>query len=44
MLKDAGVDASRMSVKGLGETQPIDAALTDEARMKNRRVAITVKQ
>jgi outer membrane protein OmpA-like peptidoglycan-associated protein len=44
MLKDAGVDTSRMSVKGLGETQPVDAALTDEARMKNRRVTITVKQ
>ncbi len=44
MFKDAGVDASRMSIKALGETQPLDAALTDDARMKNRRVAITVKQ
>lgn len=44
MLKDAGVDATRMSVKALGETDPLDPALTDEARMKNRRVAITVRQ
>jgi outer membrane protein OmpA-like peptidoglycan-associated protein len=42
-LKDAGVDASRMSVKALGESQPLDPALTDEARMKNRRVEITPK-
>ncbi len=44
MLKDAGVDAARMSVKALGESDPLDPALTDEARVKNRRVAITVKQ
>jgi OmpA-OmpF porin, OOP family len=43
MLKDAGVDATRMSTKALGESDPLDTALTDEARTKNRRVAITVK-
>jgi outer membrane protein OmpA-like peptidoglycan-associated protein len=44
MLKDAGVDVSRMSVKGMSELSPIDPATTDEARMKNRRVEITVKK
>jgi outer membrane protein OmpA-like peptidoglycan-associated protein len=43
MLKDAGVDASRMTAKGMGETTPIDPAQTDEARAKNRRVDITAK-
>jgi OmpA-OmpF porin, OOP family len=43
MLTDAGVDASRMTAKGMGETTPIDAAETDEARAKNRRVEITAK-
>lgn len=43
MLTKAGVDAARLSVKALGETSPLDPALTDEARMKNRRVEITVK-
>jgi large repetitive protein len=44
MLEDGGVGASRLSVKALGETTPLDPAVTDEARMKNRRVEITVKQ
>ncbi len=43
MLTDAGVDASRLTVKGYGKTEPLDPALTDEARAKNRRVELTVK-
>ena len=43
MLNDAGVDASRISVKALGESEPLDPAETDEARTKNRRVEITAK-
>ena len=44
MFEKVGVDASRMSIKGYGKTQPLDPALTDEARAKNRRVEISVKQ
>ncbi len=43
MLTEAGVDAARLSVKAFGETKPLDPAVTDEARTKNRRVEITVK-
>jgi outer membrane protein OmpA-like peptidoglycan-associated protein len=43
MLEKAGVDVKRMSVKALGESEPLDPAETDEARAKNRRVEITVK-
>ncbi len=43
MLNDAGVDATRISVKALGESEPLDPAETDEARTKNRRVEITAK-
>jgi outer membrane protein OmpA-like peptidoglycan-associated protein len=43
MLTKAGVEAARLSVKAMGEMQPLDPAVTDEARMKNRRVEITVK-
>ena len=44
MFEKAGVDASRMSIKGYGKSQPLDAGLTDEARAKNRRVEISEKQ
>ena len=43
MLTDAGVGAGRLSIRAFGETKPLDPALTDEARAKNRRVEITVK-
>jgi outer membrane protein OmpA-like peptidoglycan-associated protein len=43
MLTDAGVDAGRLSVKALGESEPLDPAVSDEARTKNRRVEITAK-
>jgi outer membrane protein OmpA-like peptidoglycan-associated protein len=42
MLKDAGVDQARLTTKGFGESVPLDPAETDEARMKNRRVQITI--
>ena len=43
MFEKAGVEATRMSVKGYGKSQPLDPALTDEARSKNRRVEISNK-
>jgi outer membrane protein OmpA-like peptidoglycan-associated protein len=43
MFEKAGVDKTRMSVKGYGKSQPLDAALTDDARAKNRRVEISVR-
>jgi outer membrane protein OmpA-like peptidoglycan-associated protein len=44
MLKEAGVDPSRMTVEFYGETRPLDNATTDEARAKNRRVDVSPKQ
>ncbi len=43
MFETAGVDPARMSLRALGESEPLDPATTDEARAKNRRVEITVK-
>jgi outer membrane protein OmpA-like peptidoglycan-associated protein len=43
MFEKAGVDKARMSIKGYGKSRPLDAALTDEARAKNRRVEISVR-
>jgi outer membrane protein OmpA-like peptidoglycan-associated protein len=43
MFEKAGVDAGRMTTIGFGKLQPLDPALTDEARAKNRRVEISVK-
>ena len=43
MLEQAGVKPERMTIKGMGESMPLDPAETDEARMKNRRVQITAK-
>jgi outer membrane protein OmpA-like peptidoglycan-associated protein len=43
MLTDAGLDPARLSIKAFGETKPLDPALSDEARTKNRRVEIAVK-
>lgn len=41
-LQQAGIDASRLSPIGYSENNPLDPALTDVAREKNRRVEITV--
>jgi outer membrane protein OmpA-like peptidoglycan-associated protein len=43
IIKDAGVDASRLTTVSYGESRPLDPATSDEARAVNRRVEITVK-
>ena len=42
-LSDKGVDASRLTATGYGETKPIDTNDTKEGRAKNRRVEFTVQ-
>ena len=39
----AGVDPSRMTTLGMGESSPIADNSTEEGRMLNRRVTITIK-
>jgi outer membrane protein OmpA-like peptidoglycan-associated protein len=41
-LEQHGVDASRLSSKGYGMTQPVDTNETDEGREHNRRVEMKV--
>lgn len=41
-LTDKGVDAKRLVAKGYGETQPLAANDSDEARAKNRRVQFKI--
>ena len=43
-LAGRGVDDGRMTAVGYGKTQPLDTADTDEARAKNRRVVLRVKE
>ncbi len=40
-LTSKGVDASRMSAKGYGESKPVSENDTDEGRARNRRVELT---
>jgi OmpA-OmpF porin, OOP family len=42
-LKDAGVDTSRITAAGYGETKPIASNDTDEGRAQNRRIEFVVK-
>ena len=37
-LVNSGVDASKISTKGFGETRPITSNATEEGRSQNRRV------
>jgi OmpA-OmpF porin, OOP family len=41
-LAGKGIAAARLTAKGFGETQPLDAADTPEAYEKNRRIEFTV--
>jgi len=43
-LVDQGVDSSRLTAKGAGETEPIADNTTDEGRERNRRVEFVVMQ
>lgn len=41
-LEDAGVAASRISIKGLGQLKPVADNKTPEGRQKNRRVEVVI--
>jgi outer membrane protein OmpA-like peptidoglycan-associated protein len=49
MQKEGGIEAARMTIKGLGETKPVapntkpDGEDNPDGRQKNRRVEITIK-
>jgi OmpA-OmpF porin, OOP family len=44
LIKEFGVDASRLTSKGYGESRPIATNDTDEGRQKNRRVWAVVEE
>lgn len=41
-LTEHGVDSSRLSAAGYGESQPVDSNETDEGRERNRRVELKI--
>ena len=41
-LIDKGIDKSRLTAKGYGETQPVATNDTDEGRAQNRRTEVKV--
>lgn len=41
-LEDSGVTASRITIKGLGQTKPVADNKTPEGREKNRRVEVII--
>ena len=43
-LRDQGLPANRLAAAGYGEFQPLDAADTDDARRKNRRIEMKITQ
>lgn len=43
MLKDEGIDGSRLSHEGFGDTRPVDTNETETGRGKNRRIELKVK-
>ena len=43
VLVKSGIDASRLTTVGYGETRPVASNDTEEGRAKNRRVSIVVK-
>ena len=42
LVKNYGIQESRITTKGYGETQPIDTNDTESGRQKNRRVVATI--
>jgi outer membrane protein OmpA-like peptidoglycan-associated protein len=42
VLVDYGIDASRISCKGLGEEYPVFSNLSEAGRLQNRRVRIVL--
>lgn len=43
-LVHSGVDKTKIRVRSYGERKPVESNVTDEGRLKNRRVSIQVSQ
>ena len=43
-LQNSGIDPATLSARGFGETRPLDANDTPEARRKNRRVEVVLRK
>jgi len=41
-LEDSGISASRIAIKGLGQTKPVGDNKTPEGRQQNRRVEVVI--